>query len=319
MVVRRSTRPKPPRSTAPTKRPSSPGVVPRDLVWRWPANGRVSSTFKPADPLRKGIRIAGGEGSAIVAAERGTIDAPLLLRPNARAHQPKVVVDPAGRQAVTDYEVLERGVRDLRENRFVYTPPPPSLKRTLAQIYVSRKYWGASLAFVVVLVAAAIALYNRVVKKPKRLTQSFEANLILGIIILEGDHDEELVPAHAARDPVVVVQHTQPDPLVERGRRHPDALAAAHHKGLKLRTLTRWTQFVALSMAHLDGRHSLRDIVYNLKAQGSKLYHLGCRTVTRSSFSRVTDRQPYSLYEVLFARLYSLNASLIDLSLQIFP
>jgi len=117
-----------------------------------------------------------------------------------------------------------------------------------------------------------------------------------------------------------------------------DTLAAAHHQGRKLRTLTRWTQFVALSMAHLGGRHSLRDIVYNLKAQGSKLYHLGCRTVTRSSFSRVNDRQPYSLYEVLFARLYqrcqglapahgfrfknklySLDASLIDLSLQIFP
>jgi Fe-S oxidoreductase len=36
---------------------------------------------------------------------------------------------------------------------------------------------------VVVLVAAAAALYNRVVNKPKRLTQSFEANLILAIII----------------------------------------------------------------------------------------------------------------------------------------
>jgi Fe-S oxidoreductase len=35
----------------------------------------------------------------------------------------------------------------------------------------------------VVLGAAAVALYNRVVNKPKRLTQSFEANLILGIII----------------------------------------------------------------------------------------------------------------------------------------
>jgi Fe-S oxidoreductase len=36
---------------------------------------------------------------------------------------------------------------------------------------------------VVVLVAAVVALVNRVGNKPKRLTQSFEANLILGIII----------------------------------------------------------------------------------------------------------------------------------------
>lgn len=117
-----------------------------------------------------------------------------------------------------------------------------------------------------------------------------------------------------------------------------DTLAAAHHQGRKLRTMTRWAQFVALSTAHLAGRQSLRDIVHNLKAQGSKLYHLGCRAVTRSSLSRINERQSYSLYEALFARLYqrcqgiapahgfrfknklySLDASLVDLSLQIFP
>lgn len=117
-----------------------------------------------------------------------------------------------------------------------------------------------------------------------------------------------------------------------------DNLATAHHQGRRLRTMTRWTQFVALSMAHLTGRHSLRDIVYNLKAQGSKLYHLGCHPVSRSSFARVNERQPHTFYEALFARLYqrcqglapthgfrfknklySLDASLIDLSLGIFP
>lgn len=117
-----------------------------------------------------------------------------------------------------------------------------------------------------------------------------------------------------------------------------DRLAAAHHQGRTLRAMTRWTQFMALSMAQLTGRQSLRDIVYNLKAQGRKLYHLGCGAVSRSSFARVNERQPYTLYEDLFARLYqrcqglvpghgfrfknklySLDASLIDLSLQLFP
>lgn len=117
-----------------------------------------------------------------------------------------------------------------------------------------------------------------------------------------------------------------------------DRLAEAHHLGRKLRAMTRWSQFVALSTGHLTGRHSLRDIVYNLKAQGSKLYHLGCRNVTRTSFARVNERQPHTLYEALFARLYqrcqglapahgfrfknklySLDASLVDLSLTIFP
>ena len=39
----------------------------------------------------------------------GTIDAPLLLRETARAHQPKVLVDAAGKHARTDYEVVQRG------------------------------------------------------------------------------------------------------------------------------------------------------------------------------------------------------------------
>ena len=102
--------------------------------------------------------------------------------------------------------------------------------------------------------------------------------------------------------------------------------------------MTRWSQFVALATGHLGGRHSLRDIVANLGAQASRLYHLGTRRVTRSSFARVNEEQPASLYEALFGRLYarclaqaprhgfrfknklySLDTSLIDLSLEVFP
>jgi len=86
------------------------------------------------------------------------------------------------------------------------------------------------------------------------------------------------------------------------------------------------------------GGHSLRDVIANLQAQSQKLYHLGVRTVTRSSLARVNEQQPYQFYENLFAqlaarcqqlaprhgfrfrnKLYSLDASLIDLSLAIFP
>jgi Transposase DDE domain/Domain of unknown function (DUF4372) len=95
---------------------------------------------------------------------------------------------------------------------------------------------------------------------------------------------------------------------------------------------------VALAGGHLGRRFSLRDIVANLAAQGGRLYHLGVKSVTRSSLARVNAEQPYTLYEALFAllytrcqalaprhgfrfnnRLYSLDASLIDLSLKIFP
>jgi putative transposase len=117
-----------------------------------------------------------------------------------------------------------------------------------------------------------------------------------------------------------------------------DRLAAAHHVGAPLRAMTRFSQFVALATGHLAKRHSLRDIVSNLQAQASRLYHLGARPVARSSLARVNETQPYTLYEALFAKLYarcqsqaprhgfrfknklySLDSSLIDLSLSIFP
>jgi len=117
-----------------------------------------------------------------------------------------------------------------------------------------------------------------------------------------------------------------------------EALAKQYHSGQKLRKMSRWSQLVAMATAQLSGRQSLRDVVGNLNAQLGKLYHLGCRRVTRSSLARVNEQQPCALYEALFAKLYhrcrslapkhgfrfknklySLDASLIDLSLSIFP
>ena len=117
-----------------------------------------------------------------------------------------------------------------------------------------------------------------------------------------------------------------------------ESLANQHHCGRKLRKMTRWAQFVAMATAQLSGRNSLRDVVSNLMAQARKLYHLGIRSVSRSSLSRVNESQPYELYEALFAKLlarcqskapkhqfkfknklYSLDASTIDLCLSVFP
>ena len=117
-----------------------------------------------------------------------------------------------------------------------------------------------------------------------------------------------------------------------------EALAKRHHKGRRLRSMTRWSQFVAMAVAQLAGRSSLRDIVSNLSAQGRKLYHLGVGAVARSSLARVNGEQPHELYEALFGRLlsrcrgsapghgfrfhnplYSLDATTIDLCLSMFP
>ena len=62
-----------------------------------------------------------------------------------------------------------------------------------------------------------------------------------------------------------------------------ESLANQHHSGRKLRKMTRWTQFISMAMAQLSGRNSLRDVVSNLTAQARKFYHLGIRSVSRSS------------------------------------
>ena len=93
-----------------------------------------------------------------------------------------------------------------------------------------------------------------------------------------------------------------------------------------------------MTTAQLSGRTSLRDIESNLAAQRNKHYHLGMGQVFRSSLSGVNQQQPYTLYESLFGRLlnhcqahaprhgfrfkhklYSLDASTIDLCLSVFP
>lgn len=117
-----------------------------------------------------------------------------------------------------------------------------------------------------------------------------------------------------------------------------EILAKTHHVGRRFRKTSRWSQFVAMAMGQLSGRLSLRDVVANAAAQASRWYHLGARRVTRSTLARVNEQQPYQLYEALFARLYqrcrplaprhrfrfnnplySMDSSLIDLSLKIFP
>ncbi|MDH4254759.1 MAG: IS4 family transposase [Gammaproteobacteria bacterium] len=117
-----------------------------------------------------------------------------------------------------------------------------------------------------------------------------------------------------------------------------DGLAERHHVGRRFRKTSRWSQFVALAMGQLSGRHSLRDVVANADAQRSRWYHLGALRVTRSTLARVNEQQPCSFYEALFGTLYqrcrthrpghgfrfknalySLDSSLIDLSLKLFP
>jgi lipoprotein NlpD len=67
---------KPIEATAPkstSRKTSKPAAAKTQLAWRWPAKGRIVSSFKAGDPLRKGIKIAGRSGKPIVAAESGKV------------------------------------------------------------------------------------------------------------------------------------------------------------------------------------------------------------------------------------------------------
>jgi len=117
-----------------------------------------------------------------------------------------------------------------------------------------------------------------------------------------------------------------------------ERLAKQHHSGQKLRSASRWDQFIGMSMSQLSGRQSLRDIEANLAAQQDKLYHLGAKPIARSTLARLNEHQPAQLYEAVFYKLlhrckrqpsnhkfrfknplYSLDASAINLSLKLFP
>ena len=95
-----------------------------------------------------------------------------------------------------------------------------------------------------------------------------------------------------ARDDTVLVRFLK---LVPRHEFETDE--RRHHKGRKLRKMTRRSRFAAVAMGQLSGRCSLRDTVVNVEAQIHRHYHLGVGGVSQSPLARVSGEQPYTLCE----------------------
>ena len=72
-------------------------------------------------------------------------------------------------------------------------------------------------------------------------------------------------------------------------------LAKKHHKGQKFRAFNRWSQFLAMTVAQLTGRKSLRDLVANIGGQRQRIYHLGMKQTSRATLARVNEKQPFEL------------------------
>ena len=135
--------------------------------------------------------------------------------------------------------------------------------------------------------------------------------------------------------PTVLSQLLQSVPRLEF-----EKLAQAHDGHRRSDALPRWSQFIALAVGHLGQRHSLRDIEAALASDPKLHYHLGTRAVSKSALARANESLAADFYKDLFGALYarlqathvvpgkrfrfkgklfSLDGSLIDLSMKVFP
>lgn len=65
----------------------------------------------------------------------------------------------------------------------------------------------------------------------------------------------------------------------------------------RLKNLTCWEQFLAMSFGQLSYRESLRDVVICLNAQKEKFYHLGFRSqISRSTLARINEKRDWRIY-----------------------
>ena len=104
--------------------------------------------------------------------------------------------------------------------------------------------------------------------------------------------------------------------------------------------LSRWSQFLALVVGYVAQRHSRRDVESALMNDPSLRYHLDTRSVSRSAPARGNEKLNADFFQELFGLLYtrlqssgsvpgkrfrfkgkllSLDGSLIDLSMKVFP
>ena len=109
----------------------------------------------------------------------------------------------------------------------------------------------------------------------------------------------------------------------------------------KVQHFTCLDQFLCLAFAQLTGRESLRDIEACLRAQGSKLYHMGFRgDISRSNLAYANERRDCRIFAdfgralIAIARdlyrdesfsvelaetVYAMDSTTIDLCLSLFP
>jgi len=82
-----------------------------------------------------------------------------------------------------------------------------------------------------------------------------------------------------------------------------DALVSAHQADAGVRRLTTKSQLVALLYGQLAGATSLREIITGLESHAARLYHLGAKTVRRSTLADANAHRPAAVFTELLAVL----------------
>jgi hypothetical protein len=80
-----------------------------------------------------------------------------------------------------------------------------------------------------------------------------------------------------------------------------DRLTKEHGADHRVRRLPTKSQFIALLYGQLSGAASLREIVGGLESHVARLYHVGGRTVTRSTLADANATRPSEVFSDLFA------------------
>ena len=123
--------------------------------------------------------------------------------------------------------------------------------------------------------------------------------------------------------------------------RYEFQLVVNKYKGdYRSRSFKCWDQLVCMMFAHIRQENSLRDIDIAINAHADKLYHMGIQQCPRTTLADANERRDYRIYENFAKSLmqqarreyahselaiavdnavYALDASVIDLTLSLFP
>lgn len=113
-----------------------------------------------------------------------------------------------------------------------------------------------------------------------------------------------------------------------------------HEADKWIKNFTTQNQLTTMLYAQARNKESLRDIEHGLRVQSNSWYHLGLKSVSKSTLSRANANRPYEIFESLFYELlkkcenfssgtasqftfkndlYALDATVINLCLTMFP